>query len=297
MRPFFSIIIPLYNGDRTIAACLDSVLDQSFDDYEVIIADGGSTDKSLEIIHQFRQAYPEGNIRLRTEKDGGVYDAMNKGITLSKGTWLYFMGCDDKLNDRDVLRAVAGAIKNYGPADLIYGNVSGDSSGIQYTDDTPAKVLARGIHHQSIFYQRSLFKAVGKYDTGFKVAADYHLTLRVFADPAFKIKYIGRAIARFGESGLSSREYDYKFFSYHYKFLVQLQAVDKINAREQCLQTSIYCCLHLARTKRDMFFAWRNILFYISLPDALHFTGRLKTLLRMIYWSLKPYNHSTVAAV
>lgn len=297
MKPFFSIIIPIYNGDRTITACLESVIGQTFDDYEIIIADGGSTDESLEISHRFRQVYPERNICVRTEKDGGVYDAMNKGITLSKGNWLYFMGCDDELNDREVLHAVAESIKTCGPVNLIYGNVSGSSSGIQYVDDTPAKVLSRGIHHQSIFYQKSLFNTIGQYDTAFKVAADYHLTLRVFADPAYKTKYINRPIARFGESGLSSREYDYKFFSYHYKFLVQHQAADKINDREKCLQTSIYCCLHLAGTKRDLFFAWRNILFYILVSDSLHFTFRLKTLLRMIYWSLKPGHNATVAAV
>lgn len=287
----------MYNGDRTITACLESVIGQTFDDYEIIIADGGSTDESLKIIQQFRQVYQKYNIRLGSEKDNGIYDAMNKGITLSAGNWLYFMGCDDALSDRDVLKAVADTIGNHGQADLIYGNVSGTSSGIKYVDDTPAKVLSRGIHHQSVFYKRSLFDTIGKYDTGFKVAADYHLTLRVFADPALQTKYIDRAIARFGETGLSSRQYDYKFFSYHYRFLVQLQAADKINDREKCLQTSIYCCLQLARTKMDMLYAWRNILFYITVPDSLHFTFRLKTLLRMIYWSLKPGHNATVAAL
>lgn len=286
MNPFFSIIMPLYNCESTLQQALDSITNQVFKDYELILVDGGSNDNTQYIISNFKKA-GDHRIQFISEPDKGIYDAMNKGIDMATGQWLYFMGGDDILSSSAVLNQIYNAIQNE-PVYLIYGNVTGALSNTKYADDTINKVLSRGIHHQGIFYKREVFNYTGKYNLKFRVAADYHLTLKVFCNPAFKTKYINLDIARFGEAGLSSSVYDYRFYSYHYKFLSINKALNKIADRTNLLQQSIYCCLWLVKEKQSMTFAWANILYYITGVNGLGISFRFKTFLRMVYWSLKP---------
>ncbi|MET3610900.1 glycosyltransferase family 2 protein [Mucilaginibacter rubeus] len=285
MKPFFSIVMPLYNCEGTLQQTLDSINCQAFKNYELVLVDGGSNDDTQYIISNLKKTGKVG-IQFISEPDKGIYDAMNKGIDMASGQWLYFMGGDDIFNSSAVLDQVYQAIQNE-PADLIYGNVTGATSKTKYTDDTIDKVLSRGIHHQGIFYKRGIFNYTGKYNIKFKVAADYHLTLKVFCNPVFKTKYINLDIARFGEAGLSSSTYDYRFFSYHYKFLSTRKALGNINDKATCLQQSIYCCLWLAKEKQSITFAWFNILYYITGLNGLSIPFRFKTFLRMMYWSMK----------
>jgi len=285
LKPFFSIIMPLYNCESTLQQALDSITGQFFKSYELVLVDGGSNDNTQYIVNNFKKT-GEVNVQFISEPDRGIYDAMNKGIDMASGQWFYFMGGDDTFSSSTVLGQVYQAIQNE-PADLVYGNVTGATSKTKYADDTINKVLSRGIHHQGIFYNLGIFNYTGKYNIKFKVAADYHLTLKVFCNPAFKTKYIDLDIARFGETGLSSSTYDYRFFSYHYKFLSTHKALGKINDKATCLQQSIYCCLWLAKEKQSITFAWLNILYYITGLNGLSISFRVKTFLRMIYWSLK----------
>ncbi|WP_426584515.1 glycosyltransferase [Mucilaginibacter sp. R-33] len=277
--------MPLYNCESTLQQALDSITSQFFKSYELVLVDGGSNDNTQYIVNNFKKT-GEVNVQFISEPDRGIYDAMNKGIYMASGQWFYFMGGDDTFSSSTVLGQVYQAIQNE-PADLVYGNVTGATSKTKYADDTINKVLSRGIHHQGIFYNPGIFNYTGKYNIKFKVAADYHLTLKVFCNPAFKTKYIDLDIARFGETGLSSSTYDYRFFSYHYKFLSTYKALGKINDKATCLQQSIYCCLWLAKEKQSITFAWLNILYYITGLNGLSISFRVKTFLRMIYWSLK----------
>lgn len=286
MKPFFSIIIPLYNCEATLQQALDSITGQFFKNYELILIDGGSNDNTQYIISNLKKD-GDHNIQFISEPDKGIYDAMNKGIDMATGQWLYFMGGDDTLNSSKILDQIYQTLQNE-PADLIYGNVTGILSNTKYTDDTLNKVLSRGIHHQGIFYKCEVFNYTGKYSLKFRVAADYHLTLKIFCNPAFKTRYIDVDIAHFGETGLSSSTYDYRFYSYHYKFLSTRKALRYINDKATCLQQSIYCCLWLVKEKQSIAFAWLNILYYITGSNRLSIPFRFKTFLRMIYWSLVP---------
>ncbi|MDR2410857.1 MAG: glycosyltransferase, partial [Bacteroidales bacterium] len=86
--PVLSIIIPTYNSSKTINRCLDSILCQSYSNYEILVMDGLSSDNTLELV----KAYNDRRIQIYSGKDNGIYDAMNKGIALAKGEWLYFSG-------------------------------------------------------------------------------------------------------------------------------------------------------------------------------------------------------------
>ncbi|AYL97253.1 glycosyltransferase family 2 protein [Mucilaginibacter celer] len=285
MTPFISIIIPLYNSGKTLRQTLDSIAGQSFKNLELVFIDGGSADDTQYIVSNFRKT-AEMAVQFISEPDKGIYDAMNKGIDMATGRWFYFMGGDDTLAGTNTLQTVYNNIQNEA-ADLVYGKVTGAVSGITYTDDTLNKVLSRGIHHQGIFYKREVFDYTGKYDLTFKVAADYHLTLKAFCNPAFKTRYIDVDIARFGEAGLSSTLYDYRFYSYRYLLLAKNKATHKIGDQVEVLNQSIYCCLYLAQHKQSMGFAWSNILYYITRRNPLSIAQRAKTLLRMLAWTMR----------
>jgi len=128
----------------------------------------------------------------------------------------------------------------------------------------------------------------------FKVAADYLLTLKVFCNPDLETTYINLDIAIYGERGLSSTMFDYTFYSYHYKFLAQHKALLNIEEAGKCLDRSIYCCLQLAQKKINIIFGWKNLLYYVMAYNPLSFKYRIKTLVRMLYWTIKPAGNSSL---
>src|SRR3982750_4096075 len=102
--PLLSIIIPTFNSQITIERCLESLSKQTFRDFEILVIDGGSEDNTIGLVKEKQPVLPA--VTLVSEKDEGTYDAMNKGIGLSTGTWLYFLGSDDWLYNEQVLQNV-----------------------------------------------------------------------------------------------------------------------------------------------------------------------------------------------
>src|SRR5258708_1387752 len=107
--PFFSIIIPTHNSAKKLSPCLESIISQSFQNFEIIIVDGASSDDTFSVVNHYREA--NSNIRWFSEKDRGIYDAMNKGTSVAQGEWIYFLGSDDRLYENDTLRKVSMSIE------------------------------------------------------------------------------------------------------------------------------------------------------------------------------------------
>ena len=174
MSPFFTIVIPTYNAEKTISVVLDSIITQTFKNYEVVIIDGRSSDNSLKIISYFQEKW--NNIRLISEHDKGIYDAMNKGIEIAKGEWLLFLGSDDILYNLRVLdQAMTKINANLGKK-FFYGNVliNGDTGWAKDGEiyDGPftiGKLLKRNISPQGIFYHKEVFKKIGVYKLNYKI--------------------------------------------------------------------------------------------------------------------------------
>jgi len=202
-HPRLSIIIPTFEAEKTLGASLDSLLSQDFGDWELLIMDGVSADDTLAIAAAVAAKDPR--IRVLSDPDKGVYDAMNKGIAEARGEWLFFLGSDDFLYDAHVLSAVF-ARPDAGNADFLYGNVVSPSyRGIYDGEFDFAKLLRRNISHQAIFYRRTLFDRIPAYNLRYKGYADWDLNIRLFLDAGVRVRYIGGIIARFGPGGLSSR--------------------------------------------------------------------------------------------
>lgn len=112
-----SVVVPIYNSERFISECLESILNQSFHDYEIILIDDGSVDNSLAICTKFCQRYP--NVRLFHEENGGAAKARNMGIKYAKGNYIYFVDSDDVMCS-NALKEISDDF-NYG-YDMIFGN-------------------------------------------------------------------------------------------------------------------------------------------------------------------------------
>lgn len=206
--PRISIIIPAYNVEDVLDGALKSIVNQTYDNIEVWVVDGDSTDETLTIIERYRKAFPYINVV--SEKDEGIYDAMNKGIDLSSGEWLYFMGADDRLFDNEVLLNLykSGALDQ---VKVVYGNVLivGDNPWAKDQDvyDGPfdlEKLLNRNICQQAIFYPRKVISKAGYFDKRYTVTADWDYNLRCFARQQFL--YVDLTIAKFYSGGLSSQD-------------------------------------------------------------------------------------------
>lgn len=202
--PLLSIIIPCYNAEKLLSECLDGVLAQEYDNKEVIIVDGASTDGTLEIIRQY--AAKHSFIRWVAEKDRGVYDAMNKGLRMATGEWVYFLGTDDRFYGGRALAGIFSTGQAEG-ADILYGNVEFKYSKRRYDGpfDLRRLLFESNICHQAIFYRRSVFEKVGLYDIGCKIYADRDLNIRCFRQKSLKIKYLDKIIAVYNEQdGISA---------------------------------------------------------------------------------------------
>ena len=209
---FFSIVIATYNSELTLDVCLNSIFSQNFKNFEIIVIDGGSKDSTLNYLRTIN----DERIRYITEKDNGVYDAMNKGICMSSGSWLYFMGSDDKFYDNKVLDNIYRFILETN-CQVVYGNVYFSSQKKVYDGEfNKEKLLLKkmNICHQAIFYKRSVFSLAGDYNNDFKILADYDFNLRLFLKYNIEFQYTDLIIAFYNDLGLSFTTKDVLFEKY-----------------------------------------------------------------------------------
>ena len=206
-KPKISIIIPTFEASKTLSVALESILEQSFTDYEILIIDGFSTDNTVEIA----KSYQDERIRIISERDNGIYDAMNKGIRLAEGEWLYFLGSDDRLFDNEVLENVHQSLLKCN-CDVVYGDVIFAISGKVYNGEfTKLMLLEKNICHQSIFTKKSVFNKTGLFNIEYKALADWHFNIKWFNNKTVKRKYIGQIIASYYEDGYSFNNLDSNF--------------------------------------------------------------------------------------
>ncbi|MFK8258257.1 glycosyltransferase family 2 protein [Erwinia sp. AnSW2-5] len=214
-----SIIIATYNVAVCIEKCLDSILEQTFEDFEIVIVDGASTDNSLNII----RGYTDPRIKLVSEPDKGIYDAWNKGLSLSCGEWINFIGADDCFSTPTSLKVLVDGIPQSNNAPIIYGTIQSEGPGGDITGGSgepwynlfsPAFNYIRcklPIPVMSAIYSRGFIKDE-KFDLTLRVTADADLLLRCLrlwqGNPPH---FIGAdtPIVRMGYGGISTNRNTY----------------------------------------------------------------------------------------
>jgi glycosyltransferase involved in cell wall biosynthesis len=207
--PKITIITPSFNSSRHIATALESVVNQTYKNIEYLIIDNLSSDATVEIVAKFQNRYP--HIRLIRARDTGIYDAMNKGIELSSGDWIYFLGSDDRLLTSASLSQIVTVINSL-DCDILYGNVISKRFNGPYDGEfTYKKILLRNICQQSIFFKKTIFLKTGLFNLAYKSHADWNHNFQWFLSPHIKKVYHNMTVAEYGDGGYSSLHPDQLF--------------------------------------------------------------------------------------
>jgi glycosyltransferase involved in cell wall biosynthesis len=221
MEPKISVIIVVFNGANTLLHAIESVMGESYNNIELIVVDGGSTDGTLAIL----RGYKANNFIWKSEPDKGIYDAMNKGLKMATGEWVYFLGADDTFCNKNVLKEIFINQINL-DCDFLYGNVYSLALKKKYDGEfNEEKILFQNICHQSIFYKRRIHEKVGFYNEKYKTFSDWDFNIRCFYNPEIKRKYLDITIANFAAGGIGSSNPDLEFLR-NYLFSKNLWALN-----------------------------------------------------------------------
>lgn len=204
-----SIVTVAFNNASTIGDTLDSVAMQTHPDLEHIIIDGASSDGTLDVVRQ----HGKHAMRVLSEPDRGIYDAMNKGLALATGDLVGFLNADDMLATPDTATAIVAAA-----ADPTAGAVCGDLVYVRHDRPdqvvrywrcgpfTPSRLRFGWMPpHPTFYVRRSLLTQVGDFDTRLRIAADYDFMLRCLRLPAFQLAYVPQVLVRMRMGGASNR--------------------------------------------------------------------------------------------
>jgi glycosyltransferase involved in cell wall biosynthesis len=184
VKPLITVVTVVMNGEKFLEETILSIINQTYDNVEYIIIDGGSSDGTLGIIRKYEQAIDYWI----SENDKGIYDAMNKGISLATGEWINFINADDYLASEDVIQKVIENLPHVSPScSIVYGslNLVKDSGESLYIIKTPAELAKRqlktrmSVPHQSQFCRLSSLKMMGGYKRHYKISGDYEMTIRL----------------------------------------------------------------------------------------------------------------------
>ena len=207
-----SIITAVYNNEKTILDSIQSIQNQSYKNIEHIIIDGGSTDNTLKIIKQNLDA----NSILLSEKDNGLYDAMNKGIKIATGNLIGILNSDDIYNDYNTIESIVNKFILdpdlkilYG--DLVYVKENNTNDQVRYwkSKNITINYFENGYvpSHPTLFLTKDVYKVVGYFDLRFKLAADYEFILRLFKKHSFKYLYMPVLIVRMRLGGVTNKKH------------------------------------------------------------------------------------------
>jgi glycosyltransferase involved in cell wall biosynthesis len=203
-----TIITAVYNRNKNIKRAILSVKEQMYKNIELIIVDGGSNDGTVDAI----KSLLDENDTFISESDNGIYDALNKGVTLASGEVIAFLHSDDLYFDNNVISEVVDAFSD-DTVDVVYGDVVFFSGRNvlkikrRYRSDTLSeKNLAWGKMpaHTAMFIRRRVYEKIGYFDTDFKIAGDYDFLCRVVQYADLKSVYLSSVLVRMQLGGLST---------------------------------------------------------------------------------------------
>jgi len=202
LLPLISVITVVYNGEKHIEQCINSVLAQTYPNIEYIVIDGGSSDSTRSIIEKYAS---EIDFFL-SEKDQGIYDAMNKGIKNSNGDYIIFMNADDFFYNEEVIALIDfGNVKN-NMIDIVYGRTNVIDDGHCWIVGKEVDFLGLSeyaICHQSVFVSKECYLNNGMFNLGYKIASDYEFFVKSFSKGAKSLFY-PLIISSIREGGVST---------------------------------------------------------------------------------------------
>lgn len=207
----FSIITATYNSSATLRDTMDSILKQTYKDIEYIVVDGASKDSTIDIIKEYEPKF-EGKMRYVSEKDKGLYDAMNKGISMATGDIVGILNSDDLYIDNHILEDIANVFTTH-DVDCLYGNLyfvaQHDINKIVRTWKSSQHKkggFQKGWHpaHPTFYAKRKCYEEFGGFDLSFDVSADFELMLRFIEKHQLKNYFLDRYFVKMRLGGEST---------------------------------------------------------------------------------------------
>ena len=208
-----SLITATYNSAQTLKDTFESVLAQTYTDIDYCVIDGGSTDGTIEIIKDYCGRFG-GRMRYLSEKDKGIYDAMNKGIKMAVGDVVGILNSDDYFTSNDILQTVAATFNDDSGLDALYGDIhfindSNPDKTVRYYSSAMFRPfwLRFGFMpaHPSFYVKRSVYMQNGGYSLDYKIAADYDMMVRLFYKCRIKSKYLKQDFVTMRTGGMSTK--------------------------------------------------------------------------------------------
>jgi len=210
MIPKISLITVTFNSDKTLRDTINSVLKQTYTNIEYIVVDGLSKDNTMDIVREYEPQF-EGRMKWISEKDKGLYDAMNKGVRMATGDVVGILNSDDFFTANDVLEKVAAGFDEQTDAvygDLHYVHPDDLQHSVRYYS---SKIFKRNLMrmgfipaHPTFYCRRECFDKFGYYKTDYKIAADFDLLLRFVYVNRIRIKYLPMDMVTMRTGGAST---------------------------------------------------------------------------------------------
>lgn len=196
----FSVVTVCFNAESHISRAIDSLSEQTFEDFEWIVVDGGSTDRTLSLVN----AVTGFGKSVISQRDDGIYDAMNKGISMAQGEYVFFLNADDAFASRNVLREVANQLDSLPEVQIFVGRIWHVFSDRRILRDfshlTYNRLLIDSVCHQASFVRRELLVSSGGFDLRYRMCADYDWFLRVLGQ-GVKMVFSQTVVALFSADG------------------------------------------------------------------------------------------------
>jgi glycosyltransferase len=201
-----SVVMVSFNSEKTIGFAIESFLAQRHQDKELLVIDGASKDRTVEIARSFQS----DAIRIFSEPDRGIYDAMNKGLRLFQGDAVGFLGSDDTFHSPDSLSMLAAGLQN---ADIVYGDLHMVRD---HLDKKPVRIWKSGAYHSrsfargwmpahaTFYVRRHVAEATGEFDLSYDIGSDYDYILRAMTRRPNRVQYIPEILIDFQLGGTSS---------------------------------------------------------------------------------------------
>jgi glycosyltransferase involved in cell wall biosynthesis len=202
-KQIVSIITVCLNSQDLIERTVQSVISQDYPHIEYIVIDGGSLDHTMDVLHTYKTKIAV----LVSEKDNGIYDAMNKGLRNASGNLVYFLNSGDYLASASIISQIVEVVGECPDDDIFSGDFFYyDNQGAQRCSGNrkdEIDLLARVINHQAIIARKEVFSNYGLFDTRYRIYADYDWLLRAVVKHGCRLKYTGIPFAFYLKAGRS----------------------------------------------------------------------------------------------